>query len=114
MLSRRCVVRTSNLVQAFRKEDYVQPSMLIEYIPPTLEYHTLLYVFHTGADDSIPVAARALHATRADRCGLYIQWDKHKKQRSVDLTLFDTVKPRYKTAILFPPLPPSPQGTSSL
>lgn len=70
--------------------------MLVEYIPPTLEYDTLLYLFHTGTDERIPTKARAIHSMNAERCGLYIQWGKHY---STAKTLFDTVVQQYKTAI---------------
>lgn len=72
--------------------------MLVEYIPPTLDYHTLLYLFHTGKDDRVPNKARALQADNADRYGLYIQWGK---QYGTNKTLFDTVVHLYKTAIDF-------------
>lgn len=70
--------------------------MLVEYIPPTLDYHTLIYLFHTGKDESVPNKARAIHAVNADRYGLYIQWGK---QYGTNKTLFDTVVHLYKTAI---------------
>lgn len=70
--------------------------MLVEYIPPTLEYHTLLYVFHIGKDERLPVKVRAIQADNADRYGLYIQWGKYYGPGK---TLFDTVVQQYKTAI---------------